>query len=67
MNDPIKILFKYKNNNKKYQYNTYIYVGPVSSSIKKILERIKNLNFTDTLTNLEKTDITQMEKIYGNK
>lgn len=67
MNDPIKILFKYKNNNRKYQYNTYIYVGPVSSSIKKILGRIKDLNFIDTLTNLEKTDISQMEKIYGDK
>ena len=37
MDDPIKIIFKYKNNNKQYQYNINIFIGKVSDKILKIL------------------------------
>ena len=42
MNDPIKIIWKYKNNNRRTQYNTYIFIGDVSKSIKKILDKSKS-------------------------
>ena len=27
MDDPIKIIFRYKNNNRKIQYHKYIFIG----------------------------------------
>ena len=49
MNDPIKLIYKYKNLNKRTQYQLFIFLGyMVSSNIKKILEKIKDLNFYDS-------------------
>ena len=64
MNQPIKIIWKYKNNNRRIQYNQYIFIGEVSSSIMKILTRIENLSFYETLINLTKDDWKQLEKQY---
>jgi len=65
MNDPIKIIFKYKNNNKKYQYHTYIYIGNIPRDIKKILVNFKNKNLVDTLTDNNKNDINKLTSFYG--
>ena len=66
MEDPIKIIHKIKNNNKKIIYKVYIFIGPlVSSNIIKILESIKDLDFYSTFTTLQKTEITQLEIKYG--
>lgn len=69
MSDPIKIIWKYKNNNNRIQYNTYIFVGKmVSDKIKTILEKIKNYNFYDTLINLSNgSDYKELVKFYGEK
>ena len=54
MNDPIKLIYKYKNLNKRIQYQLFIFLGyKISNDIKTILEKIKNYinESTYTLTN----------------
>ena len=53
MNDPIKVIFKYKNNN-KVQYGLYIFTGIVPSKIKTILDNISDLDFYKTLISISK-------------
>lgn len=67
MNDPIKIIFKYKNNNRKTQYNMYVFIGQVSPAIKKILKKIKNLTFYNALINVSAKEMTKLTKKYGTK
>lgn len=67
MNDPIKILYKFKNNNRRVQYHVYIFVGDVNSEVKKILTKIKELNLYDTLVSLSDKEHSIMKKIYGEK
>ena len=65
MNDPIKVIFKYKNNNRRVQYATYIFIGKVPNNIKSILTTIQNLSLYDSFIKLSKDDITTMESFYG--
>lgn len=67
MNDPMKIIFKFKNNNRRVQYHTYIYIGPVISSIMTILNKIKSLSLYDTLLELTENEYSKLEKYYGDK
>ena len=67
MNEPIKIIWKYKNNNSRIQYHQYIFVGKVSKQIMSILNKITDLNFYDTLIQLTKDEYLQLEKYYGEK
>ena len=58
MNCPIKVIHKYKNNNRKIQYNVLIFVGNlVSDNIIKIFKKIKDKNLYDALTELNDRDI----------
>jgi len=65
MNQPIKVIWKYKNNNRRTQYAQYIFIGETSSNLMKILNKIVNLNFYDTLINLSKDEYKTLEKNYG--
>jgi hypothetical protein len=66
MNDPVKILWKYKNNNKRTQYNTYIFVGNlISHDISKILDKIVDLKLYDAWITLNKTEYKKIEEFYG--
>ena len=68
MEDPIKIIYKVKNNNHKNQYHIYIFLGNlVDSSIQKIIKKIKDLNLFDTIINLNEKEIQELEKKYGTK
>ena len=50
MEDPIKLIYKYKNLNKRIQYQLFIFVGFLhEEKVMPILEKIKKLNFYDTL------------------
>ncbi len=60
MTDPIKLIWKYKNNNRRWQYAMYIFVGDVAKPIKKILDKIADLNFYDSLLNLTKEEYKQL-------
>ena len=50
MNSPIKIIYKYKNDTRKKQYQYYIFVGALLPlNLIKILKKIQDLNFFDRL------------------
>src|ERR1700744_2593594 len=65
MDDPIKIIWKYKNNNRRIQYNTYIFVGPITSNIIKILEKISDLSLYNTWIKLTLDEIKILVDKYG--
>jgi hypothetical protein len=65
--DPVKLIFKYKNNNRRVQYQVYIFLGnhDISDSLKKIHNRIKDMGLLETLTNLSPADLKALEGMYG--
>ena len=65
MDDPIKILFKYKNNNRRINYHVYVFVGPIPNNILKILKSIQDKSLYESLTSLNKTDYTKLADFYG--
>jgi hypothetical protein len=66
MNHPIKIIHKYKNNNRRIQYNIYIFIGKhVPSSIIEILNFINNKDFYTSLSSIKKADYNIIEDHYG--
>ena len=55
MDNPIKIIHKFKNNNRRNQYIMYIFVGSlIDNELENIFENIKDKSFYDTLNNLSK-------------
>lgn len=66
MDRPVKVIWKYKNSNRRVQYNVYIFVGNVSSSVAKVLKKIENLQLYDALLALSKSDIEVLTNKYGN-
>lgn len=67
MDDPIKVLMKYKNNYRRTQYHLYVFVGGIDKAILKVLDRIKDLNFYDSLITLQPAEYKQLEKKYGSR
>ena len=68
MEDPIKIIHKIKNNNKKIIYKMYIFIGlQLPKYIYEILELIKYLDFYNTLITIDKKKLNQLELYYGEK
>lgn len=67
MNDPIKIIWKFKNDNRRTQYHQYIFIGTVPKNITKILDKIADVNFYDSLILLTKQEYDALEKMYGEK
>ena len=65
MNDPIKIIHKYKNNMRKVQYHTYIFIGTVPSNIDKILDSIKDKQLFESLISLLTSDFNLLADYYG--
>jgi hypothetical protein len=66
MDDPVKIIYKYKNKNRRIQYNIYIFLGSlVEDNIKKILNKIKDKNLYDSLTLLDNKEIKKLNDRYG--
>ena len=66
MKDPIKIIHKFKNNNRRIQYIVYIFVGPfVPDNIMDILNNIHKKDFYTTLNTISKSNYDEMEKLYG--
>ena len=61
---PFKIIYKYRNANRKFQYYYYIYLGNVPSNIKRIITKFTNLSFFDTLLELSPDEIIILEKYY---
>jgi hypothetical protein len=66
MNDkPIKIIWKYKNLNRKVQYDTYIFIGQVNIKIINILNKIKKLSLYDSFIKLDIHEIKILIEEYG--
>lgn len=66
MNNPLKIIYKYKNNNNRIQYFIYILIGSmIPDKILDILNSIKNKNFFDTLMFLSKKHFDSLIEYYG--
>lgn len=65
MDDPIKVIFKFKNDNRRTQYHTYIFIGDIPASLLSILKTIKDKTLLDTFLLLEEIDIKKLEKLYG--
>ena len=61
---PFKIIYKYRNANRKFQYFYYIFLGNVPASIKKIISKIVNLSLFDTLLELSADNIEELENYY---
>lgn len=66
MDDPIKIIWRYKNNHRRLQYHIYIFVGNVPADILKILEKVSELNLYNTLISLTKGELRRIGEFYGN-
>ena len=66
MDDPIKIIHKYKNNNGRFQYHINIFLGDIlDDNCFRILTKIKDLDLYTTLTTLEERETNILEKNYG--
>jgi hypothetical protein len=66
MEDPIKIIHKYKNNNEKIQYHVYVFVGNlVSKNVLKILDKIAPMDLYDALVSLEASEYDLLIRDYG--
>jgi len=65
MDDPVKIIFKCKNNNRRVQYYMYIFVGNAPKNIMKILKKIQDKQLYESLLTLSNEDIDKLEKFYG--
>jgi hypothetical protein len=66
MKDPIKIIHKFKNNNRRIQYKVYIFIGSlIPNDIYKLLELIKDKDFNTTLNTLSIADYNKLVNFYG--
>jgi len=61
---PFKIIYKYRNANRKFQYFYYIFLGNIPTSIKRIISKIIDLSLIDTLLELSPDEIILLEKYY---
>ena len=50
--EPIKIIYKYKNNNSRIQYHVYIFTGDVPNNVMTILKKIQDMSLYDALTEI---------------
>ena len=66
MNDPIKIIHKYKNNNNRIQYHIHIFIGDIlDDKCMRILRKIKDMDLYTSLISLEEREREIIEKNYG--
>lgn len=63
--EPIKIIFKYKNSNRKNQYETYIFVGTFGKKYKNIFSRIENLSLYETLKEISAEEEQSLVNGFG--
>ena len=64
MNNPKKIIFKFKNKNRRIQYHTFIYIGPLlNNNDKQIIESFKDKSFYETLIDIKKKDMKKLNEI----
>ncbi len=68
MRNPIKIIHKFKNNNRRTQYKIYIFLGSlVEERIMKILKIIEDKDFITSFSVLSDKQIKEIADFYGEK
>ena len=68
MKNPLKIIHKFKNNNRRIQYKIYIFIGNIiDESLMKILNNIQDKDLLTTFNLLSIKEIKQLESYYGKK
>lgn len=68
MKDPIKIIHKFKNNNKRIQYKVYIFIGNIiPEEIVTCIELIKNKDLFDSLMLLSNKQYNLLNEYYGDR
>jgi len=65
--EPIKIIYKYKNNNSRIQYHVYIFTGDVPNNVMTILKKIQDMSLYDALTEITDSEQKILIKQYGEK
>jgi pyruvate dehydrogenase complex dehydrogenase (E1) component len=66
MNSPIKVIHKFKNNNRRTQYNIYIFLGElVEDDIMNILNTISKKDLYETFNILSDQKYKKMVEKYG--
>ena len=66
MNYPLKIIHKFKNNNRRIQYKIYIFIGSlVPKNVKSVLDIIDNQDFYTMLSTIKKSNYEIVEEYYG--
>lgn len=63
--EPVKVIYKYKNANRKTQYLTYIFVGALGKKHQSILSRIENLNIYNSLLEITCEEELKLAKDFG--
>lgn len=63
--EPIKLIYKYKNNNRKSQYITYIFLGEIGKKYENILKKIEKLSLYDSLITLSRDEELKLMKGFG--
>jgi hypothetical protein len=68
MKNPLKIIHKFKNNNRRIQYKVYIFIGNIiDESLMKILNNIQDKDLLTTFNLLSSKEIKELESFYGKK
>lgn len=66
MKNPLKIIHKFKNNNRRIQYKVYIFIGNIiDDSLMKILNNIQDKDLLTTFNLLSTKEIKELESFYG--
>ena len=66
MDDPIKIIHKYKNNNRRIQYHIHIFLGDiVDENCMRVLRKITNMDLYSALVSLDERELNIIQKNYG--
>ena len=65
MDDPIKVIMRYKNNNGRIQYQNYIFIGDVSARVMTALKSIQDKPLYEALIDIDSKDRDHLEKKYG--
>lgn len=67
MQNPVKVIFKYKNDKKRVQYLKYIFIGKLNfDKCGSILKKIQDLNLINSLSQINIDEMKTMINLYGN-
>lgn len=67
MLDPVKLIFKYKNNHRRIQYQVFIFLGnhEISEELKKLHAKIQEWSLIETFLGLSSKESQLLNKEYG--